>query len=435
MLAPQEENTSWVDDKRGVVSREIFFSEDVYQLERKRIFARAWLYIAHASEIANPGDFVTRSMGDVPVIAVRADDGSVSVLLNTCRHRGVRVCRADRGSAKNFSCPYHGWTYDQKGRLITTTVDQLLPENTDFSQWGLIAAPRIDSYKDLIFASLDPGAVDLADYLGDFRWYLDIFFSRTPGGMQVMAPPQRSRVRTNWKTAAVNFGVDNQHIFTTHVGPFAVQPVTIPWPQRLKAMEQGVQVVAAERHCISLGFTEFEEPFELYPAEMRPLFSQVLSADQQKILSGLISGAGTLFPNLSFLERMIPSEKHGLGKTVILRLWQPVGPREMEIVSWCLIDREASPAYRERSLADGLRNFGISGLFEQEDVELWASIGDASRNALAAQHPFSFMTAVSAVNTPVTDFFGPGEACRPILTEVTQFRFLQAWNRMMAGEP
>jgi nitrite reductase/ring-hydroxylating ferredoxin subunit len=433
MLARQDGDAPWVDEKRGVVSREIFFSEDIYRLELKRIFARAWLYIAHESEIPNAGDFVARSMGDVPVIAIRSDDGALSVLLNSCRHRGVRVCRADSGSAKKFTCPYHGWTYDSRGQLLTTGADKLLPEGTDFSQWSLVPAPRIDSYKGLIFASLDPATRDLADYLGDFRWYLDIFFSRTPGGMQVMAPPQRSRVRTNWKTAAVNFGVDNQHVFTTHVGPFTVQPVTIPWPQRLKAMEDGVQVVAANAHCVSLGFTEFDVPFALYPEEMRPLFQKVLAPNQQKILSGLISGAGTLFPNLSFLERMIPSEKHGMGKTVILRLWQPISACEMEIISWCLIDREASAAYRERSLADGLRNFGVSGLFEQEDVELWATIADSSRSALAQKHPFSFMTAVPAMSTPVPDFFGPGQAYRPVLTEVTQFKFLQHWNHMMAG--
>jgi len=434
MLARQDGDIPWVDESRGVVSREIFFSEEIYQLELQRIFARTWLYIAHASEIPNPGDFVTRSMGDLPVIAIRADDGTVSVLLNSCRHRGVRVCRAHSGSVKNFVCPYHGWTYDQKGHLLTTAADKFLPPGTDFSQWGLVHAPRSDSYKELIFASLDPDAVDLVDYLGDFRWYLDIFFCRTPAGMQVMAPPQRYRVRTNWKTAAVNFGVDNQHVFTTHVGPFTVQPVTIPWPQRLKAMEEGVQIVAEDAHCVSLGFTQFEVPFALYPEEMRPLLAKVLSADQQKILSGLISGAGTLFPNLSFLERMIPSEKHGMGKTVILRLWQPISASEMEIISWCLIDREASPAYRERSLADGLRNFGVSGLFEQEDVELWATIADSSRSALAQRYPFSFMTAVPAMHAPATDFFGPGQAYRPVLTEVTQFRFLRYWNQMMTGD-
>jgi PAH dioxygenase large subunit len=432
-LVRSDPASRWVDDSTGTVSREIFVSEDIYRLERERIFNQVWLYVAHESEIPNSGDFVTRTMSDAPVVVVRCDDGSVAVLLNSCRHRGVKVCRVDSGSAKNFVCPYHGWSYDQQGRLLTTAFDKLLPAGTDFSTLGLIRAPRIDSYKGLIFASWNPDVVDLADYLGDFRWYLDIFFARTPAGMEVVAPPQRSRVKANWKTAAVNFGADNQHIFSTHVGPFAVQPVTIPWPQRMKAMEDGVQVVAEGQHCVSFTLTKFDVPFALYPPELRPLLSARLNPDQQAILSGLLSGAGTLFPNLSFIERMIPSPEHGAGKTVLLRLWQPISANEMEIVSWCLVDCESSQAYRERSLADGLRNFGVAGLFEQEDVELWASIGPGSANPFAGAHPFNFRTALPILHSPVTDFAGPGDAYRPLLSEVTQFRFLQHWNRMMTG--
>ena len=433
MIAPNDSASPWVDESCGVVSREIFISEDIYRLELERIFNRVWLYVAHETEIPNPGDFVARMMSDAPIVVVRCDDGSIAVLLNSCRHRGVKVCRVDSGSAKKFVCPYHGWSYDQHGKLLTTAVDQLLPAGTDFATLGLIRAPRIQSYKGLIFASWNSNVVDLEQYLGDFRWYLDIFFARTPGGMQVVAPPQRSRVKANWKTAAVNFGSDNQHIFSTHVGPFTVQPVTIPWPQRMKAMEDGVQVVAEGAHCVTLTITKFDVPFALYPPELRALFPKRLNPDQQSVLSGLISGAGTLFPNLSFIERMIPSKEHGAGKTVLLRLWQPISASEMEIISWCLVDREASQAYRDRSLSDGLRNFGVAGLFEQEDVELWASIGPASASSVIKPQPFNFRTALPTLHSPVTDFPGPGAAYRPLLTEVTQFRFLQHWNRMMTG--
>ena len=81
-----------------------------------------------------------------------------------------------------------------------------------------------------------------------------------------------------------------------------------------------------------------------------------------------------------------------------------------------------------------MRNFGIAGLFEQEDVELWASIGETSRSELARRHPFSFMTATPDLNKPVSDFFGPGAVYRPVLSEVTQFKLLMAWNRMMTRD-
>ena len=72
----------------------------------------------HDSEIPRPGDFVTRSIGTQPVIMVRGKDGGVAVLVNRCMHRGTMVCAAERGRARTFSCPYHGWTYDLGGELL-----------------------------------------------------------------------------------------------------------------------------------------------------------------------------------------------------------------------------------------------------------------------------------------------------------------------------
>ena len=88
---------------------------------------------------------------------------------------------------------------------------------------------------------------------------------------------------------------------------------------------------------------------------------------------------------------------------------------------------------RDRSLTDGIRNFGVAGLFEQEDVELWASIGPTSANSFAKALPFNFASALPALRSTVSDFPGPGAVYRPLLSEVTQFSFLMHWNRMMAG--
>lgn len=80
-----------VDIDEGVVSPRIFVDRDIYELEMERVYARQWLYLAHQSEVPKPGDFVTRSMGEDPVIVARGTDGAIRVLLNVCRHRGRRV--------------------------------------------------------------------------------------------------------------------------------------------------------------------------------------------------------------------------------------------------------------------------------------------------------------------------------------------------------
>ena len=89
----------------------VLTNPDVYQLELEKLFQRAWLFLAHESELSEPGDFVSREMGEQPVIVSRAEDGSIHALLNVCRHRAMRVVRTDQGNARRFTCPYHGFTY------------------------------------------------------------------------------------------------------------------------------------------------------------------------------------------------------------------------------------------------------------------------------------------------------------------------------------
>ena len=89
----------------------IYSDSDIFALEMDRIFRRTWVYVAHESELPDPGDYVTTTLGTQPVIVTRDAGGQVHVLLNHCRHRGSAVCRADRGHAEQFVCPYHNWVY------------------------------------------------------------------------------------------------------------------------------------------------------------------------------------------------------------------------------------------------------------------------------------------------------------------------------------
>src|SRR5215467_12780709 len=83
-------NNGWVDVQRGLVSRDIFVSDEIFRLEMERIFDRTWVFLAHETEIPSAGDFVCRSLGSAPVVVVRDSDSTVYVLLNSCRHRGAK---------------------------------------------------------------------------------------------------------------------------------------------------------------------------------------------------------------------------------------------------------------------------------------------------------------------------------------------------------
>ncbi|MGF7205201.1 Rieske 2Fe-2S domain-containing protein, partial [Sphingobium olei] len=127
-----------VDTSTGRQSRSIYSSEPVYRQELERVFGRCWLFLAHTSQIPQPNDFFRTYMGEDDVIVIRQKDGSVKAFLNTCTHRGNRICRADRGNARSFTCNYHGWSFAPDGALAGVPLEnEAYFGELDRSKFGL----------------------------------------------------------------------------------------------------------------------------------------------------------------------------------------------------------------------------------------------------------------------------------------------------------
>jgi hypothetical protein len=170
-----------------------------------------------------------------------------------------------------------------------------------------------------------------------------------------------------------------------------------------------------------------EDAYQTHPRELEPLYARLLGSDHLQLLARLRVIVGTIFPNLSFIETQVgPAQK-----AVIMRQWQPVSGTEMEVLSWVLAEQEASADYKEQVLRKGFHNFGAAGVFEQDDLEIWASATLASNNAVAKQFPYSFHTALPYINAPAQDHKWPGRAFRPADTEVAQLEFMRQWDRCM----
>ena len=103
--------------RRGMIPAHVYGDPEVFALERDRLFARFWVFLAHESEIPDPGDYVVRRVLADSFIVARDESGVVRVMFNMCLHRGMQVCRAEMGNASHFRCPYHAWTYRNDGRL------------------------------------------------------------------------------------------------------------------------------------------------------------------------------------------------------------------------------------------------------------------------------------------------------------------------------
>jgi dibenzofuran dioxygenase subunit alpha len=211
-LSPPSDSmlASLVDAETGAVDPSIFTDWDVYKLELERIFDRSWLFVAHASEIPQQGDFVTRRMGSERVIVSRGTDAAIHVMLNACRHRLRPVCSEDAGRANQFTCPYHGWTYTATGELTGVPYFDAY-DGFDMGANGLYHAPRVDSYGGLIFASWDEHAPPLIEYLGTLGWAYDMVLGRT-ASMEVIRPPARVTVPSNWKLGVGSLAGSAHHV-------------------------------------------------------------------------------------------------------------------------------------------------------------------------------------------------------------------------------
>ena len=197
------------------VHRSIYTDPRIFELEMTRIFGAVWVYLAHESQVPGRDDFITARLGLRPLIVVRDSQGELRALFNRCTHRGARVCREERGSARTFQCPYHGWTYFNSGRLRGVPWPEGYACDFTDGTYNLAQVPRVESYRGFIFGTLNPEAPALRDHLGEARRPIDEWLDRNPGGRVVVAEANRLKFRGNWKLAYDN-AADGYHVVFSH---------------------------------------------------------------------------------------------------------------------------------------------------------------------------------------------------------------------------
>jgi len=197
-----------LDDR---ISGRVYYDPAIYQEELEKIWHREWLYVAHESEVPQPGDYVTRTIGAQPVIVSRDEDGRVHLLLNRCMHRGNTVCQSDCGNSHAFRCAYHGWTYNNRGDLVGVPYAGGYDKSFRKEEFGLAKVPRVGSHRGLIFASLSPTGPSLDEHLGPAKRLIDQFVNLSPEGEVVLRSGViKHSYRGNWKMALEN-SVDGYH--------------------------------------------------------------------------------------------------------------------------------------------------------------------------------------------------------------------------------
>ncbi|HEY0420356.1 MAG TPA: aromatic ring-hydroxylating dioxygenase subunit alpha [Acetobacteraceae bacterium] len=204
----------------GAVHRDVYTSPEIFDLEMERLFRNTWVYVGHASQVPNSGDFFTTTVGSAPVVMVRHTDGTIRVLHNRCPHKGTRVANETCGNTgRFFRCPYHAWSFRTDGSIAAIP----LPSGYEQTEFGTSAASRgmtpvrnTHVYREFVFARLAESGISFDDYFGESLSSLDNMIDRSPEGrLEVTGGVLRYMHRCNWKMLVENL-TDTCHPMVAH---------------------------------------------------------------------------------------------------------------------------------------------------------------------------------------------------------------------------
>ncbi len=448
--------SSLIDLERGFVSRELYVNADIYQQELEQIYTRAWLFVGHESMVPNPGDFVQSRMGEESVLLVRDHKMKLHVFLNTCRHRGNKVCRYDDGNARLFTCSFHGWSYDTDGQLVGVPhYKTAFHEELDKSALGLHEVAQMSNLNGSIWATWDRNAPSFEDYLGEFEPTIRHCFDSSDGtenGAQLLLPIQKFRIPTNWKFAAFSFDGDALHGTTTHrsLGVFITEGLRVmadessrPEAHRTengqtenRAPEPIVQRGGPFGKTLELSSRDlghgghrslYERPIEDIPyqptwekderPEVEAYYREAWAKRAKKYAGQYLHGRGGahVFPNINVQEdRHLLWHPHGVGMTESWRIYP--------------VDKDAPDVVKEATLRYALRSCGPSGVTESDDMENWNYAMEASSGTIARRLDYPFQ---SGLGRDYADERVPGIVVNELSAEENQRSRLRRWLQFM----
>lgn len=419
-----------VNAHEGLVSRQIFMDKDIYRQELERVFTRCWLFLGHESQIKEPGDYFTNYMGEDPVVVCRDAHGKVRAFLNSCLHRGMKVCRTDSGNAKTFTCSYHGWTYTTEGKLSGVPFErQAYNGELDRERWGLKEVPQVKSYGGLIFGCWDAGAISLDTHLGELRWYLDVLLERPRGGLEVIPGVQKYVIPGNWKIGADNFAGDNYHVMYAHGSGMKLETMLglknyAEWKAYTVTFAHGHGIcdifVGDEAYETDLAAAKQMGPeVAEYVEESRRRLQERLSARQAKVYA---FGVGNIFPNFSLNDFSVffPNGFY---------LWHPKGPDRTEVWQWCAVDRDAPQVIKDIARTGFTRTQSAGGIFGQDDSDNFEQVTEATRGVIAQQCSFNYQMGLGHEGETWVEGY-PGRF-GPRFSEQGQRNFYAHWLDLM----
>ena len=200
---------------------ECYTSAAFFEFERTHVFPRSWICIGRQEQIPEPGDFLTPSIGNEPLLVVRRKDGTISAMSAVCQHRGQIIATEPGSAGRVFRCPLHFWRYDLEGSLIAATRIDDKTVHDCLRETVRLPSVRLEDWHGFLFVNLDEHAAPLAPSLVKLE---PVWEGYEEAGL-VAVPPTMSETPLpwNWKIHVENF-TDAYHPEFVHIGTHDFAP-------------------------------------------------------------------------------------------------------------------------------------------------------------------------------------------------------------------
>ena len=351
--------------------RNIFTDPQLFELEMKHIFEGNWIYMAHESQIPNKNDYFTTFMGRQPVFIARNRQGELNAFINACSHRGAMICRHKRDNKATFTCPFHGWTFNNNGKLLKVKDPDGAgyPEqfNTDGSH-DLTRVARFENYRGFLFGSLNPDVKPLAEHLGEATKIIDMIVDQSPQGLEVLRGASTYVYDGNWKLQTEN-GADGYHVSAVHWNYAATtgRRKELETKDDVRAMsaggwaKQGGGFYSFE-HGHLLLWTNWSNP------ENRPNWDrreELAAQFGQAQADWMVQRSRNLclYPNVYLMDQFSSQ----------IRTYRPIAVDKTEVTIYCIAPRGEGPAARTHRIRQYEDFFNASGMATPDDLEEFRS--------------------------------------------------------------
>jgi Rieske 2Fe-2S family protein len=189
---------------------DLYTEPSVLAAERTGLFSKAWALAASSDDLAQPGSYVTTSVGGIPLAIVRDQDGTLRAFHNVCRHRGITLLEGAGTLGRFMTCPYHQWSYALNGDLVKVPQESEQFSGLDRCTLGLHDA-LLAEWRGMIFVNPSLDAPPLSDAMAGLDQRLDQFLS----GPLVQVATVEYEAACNWKLLVENH-IDVYHLWYLH---------------------------------------------------------------------------------------------------------------------------------------------------------------------------------------------------------------------------